>query len=119
MSETFKVIFHINETEKWDVLLGNVTNLLKDMGSDNIEVRVLANGPSVGAYADDAKLQKMKELAEKGVKFLACRNSVKNLCSGGQICISEDSLPEFITIVPAGVSELVRRQAEGFAYIKP
>ncbi|RME69799.1 MAG: hypothetical protein D6778_00080 [Nitrospirae bacterium] len=114
----YKVVFHINEPEKWPVLLGNVTNLLKDMGKD-VEVRVLANGPSVKAYADEETIEKMKPLAEQGVKFLACRNSLKAFCSGGDVCIDEESLPDFVEVVPAGVSELTKRQAEGYAYIKP
>lgn len=114
----YRVVFHINEMEKWPVLLGNVTNLLKDMGKE-VEVRVLANGPSVKAYADPETIEKMKVLAEQGVRFLACRNSLKAFCSGGDLCIDESSLPGFVDVVPAGVSELTRLQAEGFAYIKP
>jgi len=114
----YKVIFHINEPEKWQVLLANVTNLLKDMGTE-VQVRVLANGPSVKAYTEPDKIEKMRPLAEQGVKFLACRNSIKALCSGGDVCIDESKLAEFIEIVPAGVSELTKRQAEGYAYIKP
>lgn len=119
MSNTLKVIFHINEVERWEIALGNITNLLKDVGEGNVDVRVLANGQAVLAFADEAILQRIKELAEKGVSFLACRNSLRNLCSTSDICISEEHLPEFIGVVPAGITELVKRQCEGYTYIKP
>jgi intracellular sulfur oxidation DsrE/DsrF family protein len=41
------------------------------------------------------------------------------MCSGGTVCINKESLPEFIHIVPAGITEIIRKQAEGYAYVKP
>ncbi len=113
-----KVLFHINEVEKWDTALGNITNLLKDVGEDGVDAVVLANGPSVNAYIDDAKLEKIKGLMDKGVKFLTCRNSLKKMCSAG-VCISEETLPSFIGVVPAGITEIIKMQADGYAYVKP
>ncbi len=117
--EKLKVIFHVNEKEKWDVALKNITNLIKDVGEGNLDILVLANGPSVGAYVDPIKIQTMEDLAKKGVRFLACRNSVKMMCSEGVICISEEGLPSFVTVVPAGITEIIKRQHEGYAYVKP
>ncbi|MBF0565586.1 MAG: DsrE family protein [Nitrospirae bacterium] len=117
--EKLKVIFHVNEAGKWDVAIGNVTNLLNDTGDDAVEPVILANGPSVEAFTNTAQVETMKALASRGVIFLACRNSLKKLCSQSSACISEEFLPKFIRVVPSGVTELVRRQAAGFAYIKP
>ncbi len=117
--DKLKVVFHINDPSRWQTALGNITNLLKDVGDDAAEVVVLTNGPSVTAYSDSALMEKIKELAQRGVRFRACRNSLKNLCSGGDVCINEENLPDFIEVVPAGITELVRLQSEGFAYVKP
>ncbi|HEB76009.1 MAG TPA: hypothetical protein ENJ04_06635 [Nitrospirae bacterium] len=114
-----RVVFHVNETPRWDVALANITNLLRDVGDDGAEVVVLSNGPAVEAYGDAEKVKVMEELAARGVRFLACRNSIRNLCASGTLCIDENNLPGFLGVVPAGVTELIRRQAEGFAYIKP
>ena len=72
-----KVLFHVNEIDRWDVAFGNITNLINDVGEGNADVSVLANGPSVAAYADAKKVETMKGLSEKGAKFLVCRNSLK------------------------------------------
>jgi hypothetical protein len=117
--ERLKVLFHINELKRWDVVLGNITNLLKDVGEDAVDVIALANGPSVKAYIDDSKLSIMKDLSEKGVKFLACRNSLKKMCSESDVCINEDDLPSFIKVVPAGITEIIKIQNDGYAYVKP
>ena len=65
--ERLKVLFHINELERWDTALGNIINLLKDVGEDAVDAVVLANGPSVNAYGNDNKLSVMKGLSEMGV----------------------------------------------------
>lgn len=66
---------------------------------------MLANGPSVAAYADAEKVETMKNLSEKGAKFLVCRNSLKKMCSGGVVCISEENLPSFVSVAPAGITK--------------
>jgi hypothetical protein len=117
--DTLKVLFHVNEAERWGIALANITNLIKDVGQGNAEVVVLANGPSVSAYAYSDKVETMEMLAEKGVQFLACRNSLKKMCAEGTVCINEEALPAFVKVIPAGITELVRRQHEGYAYVKP
>lgn len=116
--ERLKVLFHINELEKWDTALGNVTNLLKDTGDDGVDAVALANGPSIKAYNDEKTLEKIKGLQEKGVKFMTCRNSLKKMCSG-DVCMAESSLPSFVEVVPAGITAIIKMQADGYAYVKP
>lgn len=114
-----KVLFHVNEADRWDTALGNISNLIKDVGGDAVEIVVVANGPSVMSFIDGDKLEIMREQAGKGVKILACGNSLKKMCYGVDACISEASLPSFIDVVPAGITEIIRRQAEGYSYVKP
>src|SRR5271169_5493608 len=114
-----KVIFHVNETEQWSTALGYIINLLRDVGEGAADIVVLANGASVAAYAYSEKVDTMEMLSEKGVRFLACRNSLKKMCAEGAVCINEEALPPFITIVPAGITEIIRKQHEGYAYVKP
>jgi intracellular sulfur oxidation DsrE/DsrF family protein len=117
--EKLKVLFHVNEIDRWPVALGNITNLFRDVGADGADVVVLANGASVAVFADADTIEKMKELAEKGAKFLVCRNSLKKMCSDNVICINEENLPSFIGIVPAGITAIIKTQNEGYAYVKP
>jgi intracellular sulfur oxidation DsrE/DsrF family protein len=114
-----KVLIHINELERWDTALGNIINLLKDVGEEAVDVVVLANGPSVNAYGSDKRLSVMKGLSEKGVRFLACKNSLRKMCSSGDSCITEEDLSSFIETVPAGITALIKIQSDGYAYVKP
>lgn len=113
--DVLKVLFHVNENDKWPVALTNASNFLKDVGPGNAEVVVVANGAAVSAYADAAGglVERMNELAAAGVLFEACRNAL------GMQDIAEDTLPPFVSVVSAGITEIARRQARGYAYIKP
>lgn len=115
--EELRVVFHINDTNRWPILLSNIKNLMSDLGEDNITIKVIANGMAVLAYMPEPDnqriLRNVKELSEKGLVFMACKNSL----DGNKI--EEETLSKDIKVVPAGVTELVKKQVEGYAYIKP
>jgi intracellular sulfur oxidation DsrE/DsrF family protein len=111
-----KVIFHVDEMEKWTLALHNVQNMLNALEGRDLTVEVLANSEAVRFYTvsdhNAASLQ-MSDLAKAGVLFAACNNALNSLG------IQKDQLPEFIQVVPAGVLELAEKQQQGYAYIKP
>lgn len=128
-----KVLFHVNETERWQRALLNIINFINDAGQENVDIEVVANGAAVSAYADrcfspegscraaadcgkaneNDIIDQMPKLAEMGVKFAACRNALRAQS------LDENTLPSFVTVVSAGITEIARKQAEGYAYIKP
>lgn len=111
-----KVIYHIDEMERWQLVLGNVKNMTayyKEQ-EEAYTIEVLANSGAVMAYADSSKHEAaMKALADEGVVFAACNNALK---SNG---LTKPDIFGFVTVVPAGVVELAAKQAEGYAYIRP
>lgn len=113
----YKVIFHIDEISRWELLLGNVENLLHAAEPGEITVEVVANSEAVSAYAPDRSARRystaMAALHQRGVLFTACRNAM----NAG--LLTEKDLEPFVVPVPAGVMELVERQAGGYHYIKP
>ncbi len=117
--EKFKVIIHVNEMDRWDVALGNVANLFVSAGDATVDAIVLGNGNSVAVYEDLQKIKVMSDLSKKGARFRACRNSLNKMKAEGRISVMESDLPDFVEIVPAGITEVIRRQHEGYAYLKP
>lgn len=113
----FLAVFHIDEGSlaKANMVLHNVQNLLDDLGADEVEAAVLANGEGVKAFLQKPNVHRdqIRRLAERGVQLLACENSLRFLG------LSEDDLLDPVHVVPAGVSELVKKQAKGWAYIRP
>ncbi|MBI4685690.1 MAG: DsrE family protein [Nitrospirae bacterium] len=114
-----KVLLHVNENDRWKVALGNAENVLKSVGEEGADIVIIGNGESVISYEQSPLLDTMKALAEKGVTFLACRNSMKKMKEVGKISITEDQLPAFVRIVPAGIVAIIEKQNEGYAYVKP
>ena len=126
MLTKYKVIFHIDEPSKGraDQVLMNITNLLNDLGDGNVEVELLANGGGVRALTKETKepdgqagqvgqASLVEALSKRGVRFVACQNSLDHLN------MQRSDLVDLVEVVPAGVSELVKKQNEGWAYIRP
>jgi uncharacterized protein len=113
----YKVIFHLDEPSKGraDQVFMNITNLLNDLGDGDVKVELLANGGGVRALTKgpEGQADQVELLAKRGVRFVACQHSMEHLNVG------REDLLELVEVVPAGVSELVKKQTEGWAYIRP
>lgn len=116
-ADKYRVVFHLDEANRPRVkmALANMENLIADLGQDKVDVALVANGEGVMALLKIPGLYKeeVERLAAKGVRFFACAHSLSLLR------LSTDALLGLVKVVPAGVSELTRRQAEGWAYIRP
>ena len=112
-----KVIYNIDETDRWPLVLGNVKNMnaYYKEAKESCMIEVLANSAAVEGYALSSPEHEtaMKTLSEEGIRFAACGNALKG--TG----LTKDDIFDFVTVVPAGVVELAERQAEGYAYIRP
>ncbi|UUX34797.1 DsrE family protein [Fundicoccus culcitae] len=102
-----KVLFHLDETEKWSMTLANVKNFLHEV--PDAHITVVANGPAVKYYTTDAIEADL--LAQ--VDFVACNNALK------ANTIQPPQINTAVRIVNAGVVEIARKQKEGYAYIRP
>lgn len=112
-----KVIVHVDELDKWGLALGNISNLISYC-TDNgytYAIEALSNAAAVKELIvqDSKHKETINGLAEKGVIFAACRNALK----GHEIDLKD--IFDFVQVVPAGTAELVIKQYEGFAYIRP
>ncbi|MGC8685003.1 MAG: DsrE family protein, partial [bacterium] len=102
------------------IAIGNVINLLKDIAPARPDVEIVINGPGIEIFTKKNIVKQLEELSKKGVRIVACRNSINAYCRDHPECkISEEKLPEFVNVVSAGISELIRKQGKGYAYIKP
>lgn len=114
-----KVLFHIDESDRWTMTLGNAANLLQygvSFGTP-LEIEIVANGPAVCDLRAEAAAKlgiaaQLESLAPS-VRICACNNALK------ANDITPEELYPFVQVVPAGVAEIALRQGDGFAYIKP
>ena len=113
----YRVIFHLDEYNGVQIatLLSNIENLITDLGENNIQIEVVANAEGVNALLKrpNSHTDQIEKLAAKGVYFTACSIAVN------QIGLSHDKLLAPVDIVRSGIGELVKRQKQGWVYIRP
>lgn len=67
-----KVMFHIDESTKWNLLLRNVQNLIQTVETDTSKIEVLANSEALKFYLKSNKensFSVMQELSGRGSSF--------------------------------------------------
>lgn len=113
---TNRVVFQVSDADpqKWSLALNNVKNVADELGNDAVDLEIVVYGPGIGMLKGDSIVGKrVAEALKNGVKVVACENTMK-----GQKLVYADMLPD-IGYVPAGVVELMKKQREGYAYIRP
>ena len=113
-----KAVLHIDLEDKSRVstALGNTRNFLEQTSGQASDLRLVINHNAVKFFTRAAAgdfTQAMERLADDGVRFLICSNSLQALD------INPADLLSVCEVVPAGIVELIRLQQEGFAYVKP
>lgn len=110
-----RIVFEFTSdgAEQITSVLNNVQNVRKALGR-NTQIMVVAHGPGIGLVLQKnaAEQKRMEELASAGVVFAACENTLKRKQ------IAREELHPFVKTVDSGVAEVVRKQADGWAYIK-
>ena len=111
-----KVVIQVSDSDnaKWNLALNNARNIQTDLGAANVDVEVVAYGPGIGMLKMDSVVgTRIDEALGAGVKVVACENTMK-----GQKLTQADML-KGIGYVPAGVVEIMQKQQQGWAYIRP
>jgi intracellular sulfur oxidation DsrE/DsrF family protein len=103
-----------NDPGKWNLALNNARNLQADLGKGNVEIEIVAYGPGIGMLkAESPVANRIADALGSGVKVSACENTMR-----GQKLTKDDMLGG-IGYVPAGVVEIMQRQQQGWAYLRP
>jgi intracellular sulfur oxidation DsrE/DsrF family protein len=111
-----RIAIQINEDDakKWNAVLGNIHNIQVELGEKNVAIAVVAIGPGLGMLlADSLAANRVQDAMAAGVEFLACGNSVKAQN------IALDDLTAGTKVTTSGYVELMHRQQQGWAYLRP
>ena len=103
-----KVIFQVSDADpkKWGLTLNNARNLQAELGAANVDIEIVAYGPGIGMLKADSE-------AANRVQEVACENTMTNQK------LTRADMMNGIGYVRAGVVELMLRQKQGYAYIRP
>lgn len=99
---------------RWNLALNNAKNLQDDVGASNVEIELVAYGPGIGMLKmESPTAQRIADATRAGVKVLACENTMRAQK------LTRDDMHPAISYVPAGVTEIMKKQGEGWAYLRP
>ena len=128
-----KVVYHINyDNPKAQAgALRNIQNHINAVGKENLDLKVVLHGKGLTLLLEPASsgntkfkagnateiiTAKIDGLKNQGVSFNVCANTLR----GKKVNFEEDLYDvSKADIVPSGVAELAKLQAEGYAYIRP
>ncbi len=112
----YKIVIQVsdNDPAKWNLALNNAKNLQDDVGAANVDIEIVAYGPGIGMLQIESPTgARIADAIKAGVQVAACENTMRS-----QKLAKDDMLPA-ISYVPAGVTEILRRQSDGWAYLRP
>lgn len=104
-----------NDPAKWNMILNNAKNAQEDVGgADKIDIQIVAYGPGIYMLKGDSPVgARIDEIVKTGVKVVGCENTMK------VFKMEKAEMRPTISYVPAAVTEIMRKQEEGWAYIRP
>lgn len=111
-----KIVIQVsdNDPAKWNLALNNAKNLQDDVGAANVDIEMVVYGPGINMLKLESPIgSRVADAMKANVKVVACENTLR-----AQKLNREDMLPA-ISYVPAGVTEIMKKQGEGWAYLRP
>ena len=103
-----------NDPAKWTLALNNARNIQAELGKDNVLVEIVAYGPGLEMMKAESKVaDRLAAALDSNVGLLACENTMQNTK------VDQADIAGGVKFVPAGVTHIMKRQREGWAYIRP
>ena len=111
-----KLIMQVSDADpaKWNLALNNAKNVQQAYGADKVDVEIVVYGPGIAMLKSDSlSAARIDEAKKANITILACENTMKN-----NKLTKEDMLPN-TSYVAVGVAQIIKRQREGYAYVRP
>jgi len=111
-----RVIFQVSDNDpvKWGLALNNARNVQAELGKDHVQIEIVAYGPGLEMLKAESKVaDRLAGALDENVGLIACENTMTNTK------VTKDDMYSGIAYVKAGVTHLMKRQQQGWAYIRP
>ncbi len=102
-----------NDPARWNLVLSNIGNLREGLGGEAVEIVLVSYGPGINMFKGDSPVKaRIAEAMKQGVKMEVCQNTMTAFK-----LTPADMVPE-VTYIPSGVVEVMKKQQQGWAYIR-
>lgn len=111
-----KVVMQVSDadTGKWNLVLNNAKNIQQSYGAEKVDIEIVTFGPGIAMLrSNSVSAKQIEEAKQTGINIVACQNTMK-----GMKLTPDDMLPN-TSYVPSGVVEIMKKEKEGYAYIRP
>ncbi len=115
-AQKYRVVFQVSDADpgKWNLALNNARNVQTDLGKDNVQIEIVAYGPGLGMLKAESKVaDRLAQAMDDGIGLMACENTMKNTH------VTKADMYSGISYVDAGVVHIMKREREGWSYIRP
>ena len=103
-----------NDAMKWHLALNNAENIQEALGKGKVTVEIVAYGPGLNMLKAESKVApRLNGALDNNVELAACATTMKKMK------LTKADLIGGATVVPGGVIEIMKRQSEGWSYIRP
>ena len=114
-----KIVLQISDPNpfKQTLVLNVAGNILRHYGQDRVAIEIVAFGPGLRLlFAENANKGRIQSLVDSGVRFSACKNTIRNMGKklGHPPKLNPNAVP-----VTAGVVRIVDLMDKGYKLIKP
>ncbi|HAO08714.1 MAG TPA: hypothetical protein DCQ50_17425 [Chryseobacterium sp.] len=117
INQEYNALYIINEADdqKIKAIIRNINNALDDKRlKDKLNVELLAFGGGVEMFLKKNPYQELLiNLKKRGVVMVQCENTLR------EKKIDKSELFDFVNYTPSGNGEIILRQYEGWAIVKP
>lgn len=111
-----RVVLQVSDADSasWNQTINVARNIQAAYGKDDVAVELVVFGNGIGLATFDSPLaSRLNETIAAGVQVAVCENTMKARK------LKREDMNANAGFVPAGVVELIKRQQEGWAYIRP
>ncbi|RLJ63773.1 DsrE family protein [Sulfurisoma sediminicola] len=111
-----RVVLQVSDADSasWNQTINVARNIQTAYGKDNVAVEMVIFGNGIGLATFDSPLaERLNESIAAGVEVAVCENTMKARK------LKREDMNTKAAFVPAGVVELIKKQQEGWTYIRP
>ena len=111
-----KIVLSLSENDKARVseVIGNVGNIQRFYGADDVRIALVAYGPGLHAVMKTSPVaDRIRSLLAIGIEVVACGATMESLHVG------KDALVPGVEVTANGIPFIVERQLGGWVYVRP
>ena len=111
-----RLVLQVSDADpaKWALALNNAKNVQQELGAGKVDIEIVAYGPGIGMLKAEAPTaNRITEATQAGIKVVACENTMTTQK------LTKADMHAAIGYAPSGVVEIMSRQSEGYAYVRP